>query len=87
MRVLKWIIDRCRGRVGAEETPLGWMPALQDIDLEGMDYDRTKLEKAFAIDLEEWKKEVLSQDELFTKLHNDLPPELNYQRELLIARL
>jgi phosphoenolpyruvate carboxykinase (GTP) len=87
MRVLKWIIDRCHGRVGAEETPLGWMPALQDIDLEGMDYDRTRLEDVFAIDLDEWKKEVLSQDELFTKLHADLPPELNYQRELLIARL
>jgi phosphoenolpyruvate carboxykinase (GTP) len=63
------------------------MPAPEDIDLQGLDYDRTKLEEALAINLEEWKKEVLSQDELFIKLHGDLPPELNYQRELLIARL
>ena len=54
MRVLKWIIDRCRGRVGADETPLGWMPAASDIDLEGMDYDRARLEEALSIDAEEW---------------------------------
>jgi phosphoenolpyruvate carboxykinase (GTP) len=87
MRVLKWIIDRCRGRVGADETPLGWMPAASDIDLEGMDYDRASLEEALSIDVEEWKKEILAQDELFLRLHSDLPSELHYQRELLISRL
>jgi phosphoenolpyruvate carboxykinase (GTP) len=87
MRVLKWIIDRCRGRVGADETPLGWMPAATDIDLEGMDYDRARLEEALSIDVGEWKKEVMAQDELFLRLHSDLPLELHYQRELLISRL
>jgi phosphoenolpyruvate carboxykinase (GTP) len=87
MRVLKWIIDRCRGRVGADETPLGWMPAVTDIDLEGMDYERGRLEEALSIDVDEWKKEILAQDELFLRLHGDLPSELHYQRELLISRL
>jgi phosphoenolpyruvate carboxykinase (GTP) len=87
MRVLKWIVDRCHGRVGADETPLGWMPAPGDIDLEGLQYDRTKLEEALTVGVEEWKKEVMAQDELFIKLRNDLPMELYFQRELLIARL
>lgn len=87
MRVLKWIVDRCRGRVGADETPVGWMPSADDIDLEGMSYDKTKLEQALAVDVEEWKKEVMAQDELFIRLHNDLPMELHFQRELLISRL
>jgi len=87
MRVLKWIIDRCRGRVGANETPLGWMPDREDIDLEGLDYDRANLEEALKIDVGDWKKEVLAQDELFIKLHSDLPMELHFQRELLISRL
>ena len=78
MRILKWIVDRCRGGVGAYETPIGWMPSLEDIDLEGMDYDKARLEKALAVDIEEWKKEVMAQDELFIRLHNDLPMELHF---------
>ncbi|MBV8377216.1 MAG: phosphoenolpyruvate carboxykinase (GTP) [Verrucomicrobia bacterium] len=87
MRILKWIVDRCRGRVGADETPLGWMPDPSDIDLGGLDYEKSKLAEAFKIDVEDWKKEVLAQDELFIKLHSDLPMELHFQRELLISRL
>jgi phosphoenolpyruvate carboxykinase (GTP) len=87
MRVLKWIVDRCQGRRGADETPLGWMPAASDIDLEGLGYDRTRLEEALSIDVDEWKKEVLAQDDLFDRLGDDLPVELHYQRELLISRL
>ena len=89
MRVLKWIIDRCQGRVGAQETPLGWMPQTRDIELTGMPpgFDRSALERALAIDVDEWKREILLQDELFLKLYDDLPKELLFQKELLIARL
>jgi phosphoenolpyruvate carboxykinase (GTP) len=81
-------VDRCRGRVYAEETPLGWMPQASDIDIEGLaDYSREKLEQALKIDVENWKREVLLQDELFIKLYGDLPKELLFQRELLISRL
>ena len=87
MQVLKWIVDRCRGRVGADKTPLGWMPDPSDIDLEGLEYEKAKLVEALKIDVEDWKKEVLAQDELFIKLHGDLPMEMHFQRELLISRL
>ncbi len=88
MRVLKWIVDRCRGRVAADETPVGWMPEPADIDTNGLsDFKPTDLTDALSVDLEEWKREVLSQDELFFKLYSDLPKELIFQRELLISRL
>ncbi len=87
MRVLKWIVDRCHGRCGAQETPLGWVPKAQDFDMDGLEDERGHLDAAQDINLEEWKKEVISQDELFLKLYEYLPKELIFQRELLVARL
>jgi phosphoenolpyruvate carboxykinase (GTP) len=88
MRVVKWIVDRCLGRSGAYESPLGWLPKAQDIDLVGLPgMTPEKFEALQAIDIEAWKKEVISQDELFVKLYEHLPKELIFQRELLIARL
>ncbi|MGZ4963910.1 MAG: phosphoenolpyruvate carboxykinase (GTP), partial [Limisphaerales bacterium] len=88
MRVLKWIAERCRGHAQAWEAPLGWVPSADDFDLDGMkNFDRTRLAKAQAITTEEWRREVLSQDELFLRLYADLPKELTFQRELLVSRL
>ena len=88
MRVLKWIVDRTQGRANACETALGWMPGPGDFDLGGMaDFDADRLAQAQAIDLEAWRRETLSPDDLWVKLYADLPKELIFQRELLVARL
>ena len=87
MRVLEWIIDRAHGKAYAKETVLGWMPRPQDIDLEGLTISRDDLEKLQTVDIEEFKAEMLSQEELFLKLAGDLPKEMIFQRELLISRL
>jgi len=88
MRVLKWIVDRCEGRVHADETELGWMPRINQFDLEGMTgYSREKLEQAQSIVLDEWRRELLLQDDLFLKLYSHMPKELVFQKELLTSRL
>jgi phosphoenolpyruvate carboxykinase (GTP) len=88
MRVLKWIVDRCHGRANANETPLGWVPGAKSFDLDGMkDFDAARLEQAQTINFNDWRREVLMQDELFIKLYSHLPKELIFQRELLVARL
>ncbi|HEV2292554.1 MAG TPA: phosphoenolpyruvate carboxykinase (GTP) [Tepidisphaeraceae bacterium] len=87
MRVLKWIIDRARGRAYAKETVVGWMPRSQDIDLEGLSVTRADFEAIQHVDIEEFKNEILSQEELFLKLAGDLPKEMVFQREMLISRL
>ncbi len=88
MRVLKWIIDRCRGRANSEETPLGWVPYAEYFDLEGLpNYTPSRLEQAQTIDYEDWRRELLQQDELFIRLYAHLPKELIFQRELLVSRL
>jgi phosphoenolpyruvate carboxykinase (GTP) len=87
MRVLKWIIDRCRGQAYAVETVLGWMPRPKDIDLDGLKINLKDLEDLQHVDLEAVKMELLSQEELFLKLAGDLPKEMVFQRELLVSRL
>jgi phosphoenolpyruvate carboxykinase (GTP) len=87
MRVLKWIVDRCHGRVNANETPIGWVPEPRSFDLHGLtNYTPEQFEQVQAISEEEWRREVMMQDELFMKLHSHLPKELLFQRELLLAR-
>jgi phosphoenolpyruvate carboxykinase (GTP) len=88
MRVLKWIVDRCEGRAHADETALGWMPRLEEFDLDGMPPGaKEKLEKAQRIDIKEWHLELLLQEEIYMKLYTRMPKELVFQRELLKSRL
>ena len=87
MRVLEWIINRCQGRAYAAETVLGWMPRPQDLDLDGLNIDPRQMEAVQNIDIEALKREILMHSELFTKLAGEMPKELIFLRELLVARL
>jgi phosphoenolpyruvate carboxykinase (GTP) len=87
MRVLKWIIDRVHGRSRGKETPIGWTPRYVDIDWAGLDFPKEKFEELQNVDRAEWKTEVIGHEELFIELHDHLPPEMVYERELLICRL
>ena len=77
---------RARPRLG-KETPIGWMPRYEDIDWKGCDFPKEKFDQLQAVDREAWKREVIGHEELFIELHDHLPPEMVYERELLICRL
>jgi phosphoenolpyruvate carboxykinase (GTP) len=87
MRVLKWIVDRCRGRALAKETPIGWQPRYAEIDWTGSDFTHEQFTALQAIDRAAWRTEVIGHEELFIDLHSHLPKEMVYERELLICRL
>jgi phosphoenolpyruvate carboxykinase (GTP) len=87
MRILKWIVGRVRGRTLARETPIGWMPHFEDIDWTGLSFSREQFEELQAVDPMAWRREVIEHEELFIDLHDHLPPEMIYERELLICRL
>ena len=86
-RILQWVIDRCHGRAKARETQIGWMPHYEEFDWTGIDYPREKFDECMRIDGNEWHRELISQTELFLTLHDRLPKELIFQRELLVSRL
>lgn len=87
MRVLKWIVDRVHGRALARETPIGWTPYFEDVNWQGLDFSRDTFEKLQEVDRAAWRKELMGHEELFLALHDHLPPEMIYERELLICRL
>ncbi|HEY0347088.1 MAG TPA: phosphoenolpyruvate carboxykinase (GTP), partial [Pyrinomonadaceae bacterium] len=87
MRVLKWVVDRAHGRSLGQETPIGWMPRYDDIEWSGVNFSEEKFDELQAFDHGAWRQEVLGQEELFLDLHDRLPPEMVYERELLICRL
>jgi phosphoenolpyruvate carboxykinase (GTP) len=87
MRILKWIVDRTRGRTMAKETPIGWMPRYEEIDWTGLDFSQEMWDQIMAFDRGAWRQEVIGHEELFLDLHDRLPKEMIYERELLICRM
>jgi phosphoenolpyruvate carboxykinase (GTP) len=87
MRVLKWIVDRARGRAQGRETPIGWTPRYEDLHWEGLDFPIEKFDELQHFDRAAWRTEVIGHEELFIDLHDHLPPQIIYERELLICRL
>ena len=87
MHVLKWILDRAEGKGEARETPLGYIPAEGAIRAEDVGITQEQLNKAMAIDKDEWKREFEMQGELFEKLARTMPKELVELRKELMSRL
>jgi len=87
IRVLKWIVDRVRGRAQGKETPIGWTPYYEDMQWAGLNFSCETFEQLQHVDPDAWKKEVMDHEELFIAVHDHLPAEMIYERELLICRL
>ena len=87
MRVLNWIIDRCEGKVDAVETPIGYVPKAEDIDLTDLDFDIETLKSILEVDKETWKKEAAEIEEHYKKFGDRLPEELVNQLNNLKANL
>jgi phosphoenolpyruvate carboxykinase (GTP) len=86
-RVLKWMCDRVDGKAGAVETPIGMMPEISDLSLEGLDIDMSVLEELLKVDTEAYKKTLADAREYLGKFGDKLPSKMEEQLDKLEARL
>ncbi|MDP4153868.1 MAG: phosphoenolpyruvate carboxykinase (GTP) [Bacillota bacterium] len=80
MRVLMWILDRCEGKADAIETPIGYIPNVEDINTEGLDISKDTIKDLLDVDKELWSKEVEGIKEFYSKfdrMPQDLKNELS----------
>ncbi|MFA5235434.1 MAG: phosphoenolpyruvate carboxykinase domain-containing protein, partial [Bacilli bacterium] len=86
-RVLKWIFERCDHKVGADLTPIGYVPRPQDIDVNGLALKPDALKKLTAVDIEAWLREVASIRTFYDSIGEKLPNELRLELSKIEQRL
>ncbi len=88
MRVLMWILARCEGKADAVETPIGYEPKPEDINIEGLkDITLDTIKGLLDVDVDLWKADVAGIEEFYAKFGSKLPAEMKHQLEALKARL
>lgn len=87
MRVLKWIVERCKGRAGAKTTPIGYIPAAKDLHTSGLNMDITKLEGILDVDKNLWREEIKGAEEYFKTFEDKFPQDLTQELNDLKKRL
>lgn len=86
-RVLKWAIERIEGKAAAVETPIGFVPTGDSLDLTGLDLTHAHVEDAVRVDPEEWAAELASIEEWYARFGDSLPEALTSELAALKARL
>ncbi|HXZ31434.1 MAG TPA: phosphoenolpyruvate carboxykinase (GTP) [Terriglobales bacterium] len=86
-RVLKWIFERCDGKVHAHDSAIGRLPDPADLDTKGLDLSAEKIAKLLSVDIEGWLAEVPRIREHFAKFGDRLPQGMREEVDALEQRL
>jgi phosphoenolpyruvate carboxykinase (GTP) len=73
---LKWIVGRIRGTAQAVETPVGWIPAQGEIDLNGLDVSPAQFDAALAVNNDEWRQALEDLGTFYDQIGDRMPPEI-----------
>ena len=87
LRVLRWIIDRCEGRTGAKETPIGFLPEDDGIDVSDLDVTEAAMSALTSIDPAQWREEMTAIGEYLDSYGDRLPTALKAEQEKVLAAL
>ena len=87
MRVLMWILARCEGKVGANETAIGFVPNVEDINIEGLDITPDTIKELLSVDKELWLEDCKGIHEFYAQVGDRVPSELYDELSALENRL
>src|ERR1700761_3939693 len=87
LRVLEWMLDRCAGKAGASETPIGRLPRPEDIDTKGLNISADALKALLSVDPTSWKKEAADMRAYLEQYGSRLPADLVEELKGLEQRL
>lgn len=88
LRVLEWILIRCHDGFDAKETPIGWMPYPEDIDIDYLDdVDVDTLRELLRVDKDLWREEMKNIREFYGTFGDRLPHKLMEELEATEERL
>ena len=87
LRVLEWVLQRCRGEGKAVDTPIGYVPAPDALDLTGLDIDDGTMKELLRVDPDAWTAECDDVDEFFKRFGDTLPHAIVDEGSSLRRRL
>ena len=87
MRVLIWILARCEDKVDAVETPIGYVPYAEDINIEGLDIGIDTIKELLRIDIDSWKEDLENIKDFYKQIGDRVPAELKQELAELEKRL
>ena len=87
LRVLRWIIDRCEGRVDAKETPIGFLPENGSIDTRELGVTDETMQALTSIDTAQWQEEMSAIGEYLESYGDRLPEALKAEQREVVERL
>jgi phosphoenolpyruvate carboxykinase (GTP) len=84
-RVLAWVFRRCDGEAEANQTPIGYVPTPQHLELNGL--DAAKVAEALSVDLDEARAELDQTQAHLARFGDRLPTPIRAQFQALKERL
>jgi phosphoenolpyruvate carboxykinase (GTP) len=87
LRVLRWVIDRCKGTAQARDTAIGHLPNSADLDLQGLDVAPGALDELLTVNPKLWQEEFAGIDKYLGEFGDRVPPSLRQELKEALARV
>ena len=87
LRVLEWMIKRVKGEVGAVETPIGALPRVEHVNLEGVELSEEARAKLFGFDRDGWRAEFASLEGFLDEFGERIPSALRVEQQRIADQL